>query len=114
MYPLGMAPLHSALLPISLVAIVAGCPREVEDGPLDEPRAQPSEPAEFGAEDRAAIEQLLEQQRLAWNRGDLDGFLAAYEPSEQLLFTSGATGPAWSRSSRSSCSTATRISRTRG
>jgi ketosteroid isomerase-like protein len=33
---------------------------------------------------------VLEQQREAWNAGDLDGFLAGYEQSDALLFTSGA------------------------
>lgn len=33
---------------------------------------------------------VLEEQREAWNAGDLDGFLAGYERSEALLFTSGA------------------------
>lgn len=43
-----------------------------------------------GAEfDRAAVVAVLEGQRAAWNAGDLDGFLAGYEQSEALLFTSG-------------------------
>jgi uncharacterized protein (TIGR02246 family) len=67
-----------------------GCPREVEDPPLDDPEVDLAAPAELGAADRAAIEQVLDDQRQAWNRGDLDGFLAAYEPSDRLLFTSGA------------------------
>lgn len=49
----------------------------------------PEEPA-FEAADRAAIESLLADQAAAWNRGDLDGFMAGYEHSEQLVFTSGA------------------------
>lgn len=32
---------------------------------------------------------VLDEQRAAWNRGDLDAFLSGYEPSERLLFTSG-------------------------
>lgn len=32
---------------------------------------------------------VLDEQRAAWNRGDLDAFLRGYEPSERLLFTSG-------------------------
>lgn len=32
---------------------------------------------------------VLERQREAWNAGDLDGFLAGYERSDALLFTSG-------------------------
>lgn len=32
---------------------------------------------------------MLADQVAAWNRGDLDGFLRAYEQSEALVFTSG-------------------------
>jgi uncharacterized protein (TIGR02246 family) len=37
-----------------------------------------------------AIQALLDQQAAAWNRGDIQAFMAGYERSEQLLFTSGA------------------------
>jgi uncharacterized protein (TIGR02246 family) len=40
--------------------------------------------------DRAAVVAVLDGQREAWNAGDLDGFLAGYEQSEALVFTSGA------------------------
>lgn len=43
----------------------------------------------FGAGDRAAIVALLRAQETAWNRGDLEGFLRAYEPSDALVFTAG-------------------------
>ena len=43
-----------------------------------------------GSFDEAAVVAVLDKQRAAWNAGDLDGFLRGYEPSEQLLFTSGA------------------------
>ncbi len=39
--------------------------------------------------DRAAVVAVLDGQRAAWNAGDIDGFLAGYEHSEALLFTSG-------------------------
>lgn len=39
--------------------------------------------------DEVAVVQVLDEQRAAWNRGDLDGFLVGYERSERLLFTSG-------------------------
>jgi uncharacterized protein (TIGR02246 family) len=76
-----MPPLRRALL-LSLVLL--GCP--AGEAALDAP--QPREEFDEGA--RMAIEELLETQRQAWNRGDLDGFLAAYEASDALLFTSGA------------------------
>lgn len=43
----------------------------------------------FTSSDRRAIEGVLAEQVAAWNRGDLEGFLRAYEPSEALVFTSG-------------------------
>lgn len=56
--------------------LLAGCSRS----------AAPACDASF---DEAAVVAVLEQQREAWNRADIDAFLAGYEPSEQLLFTSG-------------------------
>jgi ketosteroid isomerase-like protein len=46
--------------------------------------------ATFGADDRAAIGKVLADQRDAWNRGDLDAFMAGYVHSDELVFTSGA------------------------
>lgn len=43
----------------------------------------------FTADDRRAIEGVLADQVAAWNRGDIETFLRAYEPSEDLIFTSG-------------------------
>jgi uncharacterized protein (TIGR02246 family) len=43
----------------------------------------------FETADRAAIVELLRAQQDAWNRGDLDAFLRAYEPGPGLVFTSG-------------------------
>lgn len=39
--------------------------------------------------DRAAIVQVLREQQDAWNRGDIEAFLRGYEPSPDLVFTSG-------------------------
>ena len=39
----------------------------------------------------SAVEQVLHQQQDAWNRGDLDAFMAGYWKSERLTFFSGAT-----------------------
>ena len=41
------------------------------------------------ASDRRAIEAVLEQQRLAWNRGDLRGYMEGYARTPALVFTSG-------------------------
>ena len=39
---------------------------------------------------RAAVEQVLRTQQEAWNRHDLDGFMAGYLNSPDLTFFSGA------------------------
>ena len=38
-----------------------------------------------------AIRQVLDEQAAAWNRGDLDGFLAGYWRSPRVVFQSGGT-----------------------
>jgi uncharacterized protein (TIGR02246 family) len=59
------------------VVLAAGCARD-------------EVPACDGVFDEVAVVAVLDEQRAAWNRGDLDGFLAGYERSDRLLFTSGA------------------------
>jgi len=44
------------------------------------------------AQDQKAISNLLEKQRLAWNRGDLSGYMNGYWKSDSLLFV-GKNGP---------------------
>ncbi|MVN20292.1 YybH family protein [Mucilaginibacter arboris] len=44
------------------------------------------------AQDKKAITNLLEKQRLAWNRGDLEGYMSGYWKSDSLLFV-GKDGP---------------------
>jgi beta-aspartyl-peptidase (threonine type) len=43
------------------------------------------------ADDAADVRGLLESQVAAWNRGDLEGFMASYWRSPELVFCSGAT-----------------------
>jgi len=43
----------------------------------------------FDAADHTAIVELLHAQQDAWNRGDLEAFLRAYDPGPGLVFTSG-------------------------
>ena len=43
----------------------------------------------FGADDHAAIVDLLRAQQAACNRGDLEDFLRAYDPGPCRVFTSG-------------------------
>lgn len=44
------------------------------------------------AQDKKAIVNLLENQRLAWNRGDLEAYMQGYWHSDSLLFV-GKSGP---------------------
>jgi len=48
-------------------------------------------PALRAAAPASEIRDLLASQAAAWNRGDLPGFMAAYENSERLRFASGGT-----------------------
>jgi uncharacterized protein (TIGR02246 family) len=41
--------------------------------------------------DRTAVRAVLDAQVEAWNRGDLEGFMAGYWRSPELVFCSGAT-----------------------
>lgn len=51
--------------------------------------ASACEPA-FSDKDRAAIERVISDQAAAWNRGDLEGYMAGYLRSPDLVFTSGS------------------------
>ncbi len=42
----------------------------------------------FERADRAALAGVLEEQRAAWNRGDLDAYMRGYARSADLVFTS--------------------------
>lgn len=44
------------------------------------------------AQDKQAIIKVLEDQRVAWNNGDIDGFMKGYWKSDSLLFV-GSTPP---------------------
>jgi len=44
------------------------------------------------AQDKKTIVSLLETQRLAWNRGDLEAYMQGYWHSDSLLFV-GKSGP---------------------
>jgi ketosteroid isomerase-like protein len=46
-------------------------------------------PRGFTDGDRREVERVLATQAEAWNRGDLDGFMAGYVASPELVFTSG-------------------------
>lgn len=42
-----------------------------------------------GTHPQADVRKVLDDQAAAWNRGDLDGFMAGYWKSDQLSFYSG-------------------------
>jgi ketosteroid isomerase-like protein len=44
----------------------------------------------FSPADRTSIEKVLDDQREAWNRGDIEAFMQGYLRSPDLVFTSGA------------------------
>lgn len=46
------------------------------------------------AQNREAIIKVLETQRQAWNRGDIDGFMQGYWKSDSLVFV-GKTPPVY-------------------
>jgi len=41
--------------------------------------------------DEAAIRKIMDDQTTAWNRGDVEGFMAGYWKSDKLEFVGGAT-----------------------
>lgn len=72
------------MIPVAFVVLLAsgGC------------ASLPSRPApeeEGRAQIRAEIRTLLDAQAAAWNRGDLDGFMAGYARTDSLRFASGGT-----------------------
>lgn len=75
--------MHRARLALASAALVA----LTLTAACAEPHAPPS--TDLSEREREAIAALLEDQRQAWNAGDLDRFMAAYVASEELVFTSG-------------------------
>ena len=74
--------IRRAILPIALIILgltVTAQARQAHSG---------SDPH---AKDRAAITQLIKDQQVSWNKGDVDSFMEAYWHSPDLTF-SGASG----------------------
>ncbi len=65
--------MRAALSAIAAIVVAGGC----------------AAPRTFSAADRTAVRAVLAAQQDAWNRGDLDGFMAGYLRSDALIFTSG-------------------------
>jgi beta-aspartyl-peptidase (threonine type) len=55
------------------------------------PAAAPAAAASAADETRALVRALLDAQVAAWNRGDLEGFMAGYWRSPELVFLSGGS-----------------------
>jgi ketosteroid isomerase-like protein len=73
-----------------MVSIVARLARFAVAAPLVLAAAGCVGPARrFAAADRAAVVAVLDAQRTAWNRGDLDGYMDGYARTDDLVFTSG-------------------------
>jgi ketosteroid isomerase-like protein len=53
--------------------------------------ACPGDPRAFSPADDDAVRAVLHAQQDAWNRGDLDAFMAGYARTPELVFTSGGT-----------------------
>ena len=52
-------------------------------------RSEPAPGFEISAADRDAIRALLDDQKNAWNEGDLEGYMGGYHDSPEIVFTSG-------------------------
>ena len=65
---------------IALLAVLGGIGAVAGDG------AEP----EKDVVEKSAVQKLLTAQTEAWNKGDLDGFMAGYWQSDDLSFFSGA------------------------
>jgi beta-aspartyl-peptidase (threonine type) len=80
----GLVLLGAGLTALAWVVWAAGA----QDAPDAAPGALPS--AWRDEEAVRAIHKVLHDQDEAWNRGDLEGFMAGYLRSPQLTFSSGA------------------------
>lgn len=72
--------MHFRLFFACVVAVIAmGC---TDRGTFESGPSNPAPPA---------FEQILTEQAAAWNRGDIDGFMAHYWRSPKLTFSAGGT-----------------------
>jgi beta-aspartyl-peptidase (threonine type) len=74
------------------VAVASSAGSSAAEPPADTPPARGTETRAKGAgQAKAAVRAVLDAQVEAWNRGDLEGFMAGYWRSPDLVFCSGAT-----------------------
>ncbi|HTJ47556.1 MAG TPA: nuclear transport factor 2 family protein [Kofleriaceae bacterium] len=64
--------MHRVFLLLAIASVIAAC-----------------DPHAFGPDDDRAVRAVLDLQREAWNRADLEGYMNGYARSETLVFTSG-------------------------
>ena len=74
-------PTTPLVLPVLIAALLSGGCRQRDVGGQSL--------RQLTDEDRRAVAAVLEEQRQAWNRGDLDGYMRGYARSPELVFTSG-------------------------
>jgi ketosteroid isomerase-like protein len=86
----------AALAPAALAALAAlasgalvGCGGGGNAAPVAPTASATPAGERFSAADREAVAKVLADQAAAWNRGDLDGYMAGYLRSPALVFTSG-------------------------
>jgi ketosteroid isomerase-like protein len=53
--------------------------------------------AQVSANDLAAIRAVLDEQAAAWNRGDIDGYMAGYAQSDDTMFVGTDVTRGWTR-----------------
>jgi ketosteroid isomerase-like protein len=70
---------------LTYVCFIAGPPLAIAGGISGQPQGSPA------ASPEAELRRLLEEQQLAWNRGDVDAFMQGYWHSERTTF-SGPSG----------------------
>ncbi|HXH41663.1 MAG TPA: hypothetical protein VNN08_23770, partial [Thermoanaerobaculia bacterium] len=51
--------------------------------------------ARVSAKDLAAIRAVLDAQAAAWNRGDIDGYMAGYANSDETMFVGTDVTRGW-------------------
>lgn len=87
-FPRSFLPLHNGFILLLVGCLSAGC-APTEDPVADAPPAPDAWTAEDAREARTAIRALLDAQADAWNRGDIEAFMAGYARTDTLRFASG-------------------------
>lgn len=86
------------LAPVALVIVLGSaglaCAAGARSVPAGEPAPAPALATgpvrRFEPTDRAAVQAVLDAQAAAWNRGELEEYMAGYARTDALVFTSGS------------------------